>query len=83
MFKGAVQDYMKLFAYSFFQEQFIFGEVVGAEQTPKNTDGCLKQVHVYILVKGQLFFHPASGFCKLWAKLNREEKNEEKCIKGI
>lgn len=41
--------------------------MVGAQQTTEDADGRLKQVHVRVLAEGQLLFHPALCFCKLWS----------------
>lgn len=40
----------------------------GAEQAPKDADGCLKKIHVHVLVEGELGFHPLLCFCELCAE---------------
>ncbi len=47
--------------------------MVGAEQAPKDTDGCLKKIYIYILVEGEFFLYPIPCFGKLykdWGKVH-------------
>ena len=52
-------------AHSLLQEHLVSAQMVGAEQTPQDADGGLKQVHVHVLVEGQLSVHPFPGLRKL------------------
>lgn len=38
---------------------------MSTQQAPKDTDGCLKKIHIHILVEGKLLLHPVPRLCKL------------------
>lgn len=54
--------------YGFVQEQLVTGQVVSTEQTSQDADGALEQIHLYVLIEGEIFFYPLSGLLKLCRK---------------
>lgn len=42
--------------------------MIGAEQAPKDTDGCFKKINIHIFAEGELLFYPVLCFCKLYVE---------------
>lgn len=51
--------------HSFLQEELVPRKMVGAQQTPQDADGRLKEVHVHVLAEGEIVLHPAPRLGKL------------------
>lgn len=52
--------------------------MIGAEQAPKDTDGCLKKINIHIFAEGELLFYPVLGFCKLYVEWKQVYKGGKK-----
>lgn len=57
--------------------------MVGAQQAPKDTDGCLKKINVHVLVEGELLFYPVLCFCKLYMEWKQVWKGKKQKRKGL
>lgn len=60
--------------------------MVGTQQAPKDTDGCLKKIHVHVLVEGELFLYPLLCFWKLyveWGRVQEWEGKERKTFNHV
>lgn len=50
--------------------------MVGTQQTPEDADGCLKKIHIHILVEGKLFLYPVLSLLKLCVERGRVQEWE-------